>query len=109
MDKELEDKEFIEQCRNELNNAIDSVVKQPRDFNGKKIKLYMEFECCDQLTVGELKKRLLDYPDDAIVYMEASNTYNRGDTFWSQKALDTYPCVDHDTNGKALMIVGDIR
>ena len=62
-----------------------------------------------QLTVGELKKVLQEYPDNAIVYMEPSNAHMKGkySTKFSQKAECTYPC---DNRGeKALMIVGSVR
>lgn len=84
-------------------------MKNNKDFNGNEIKNYIAFESCSQLTVGELKKRLADYPDDAKVYMEPSNAYNQNDTLWAQKALDTYPCKKYDTNEESLMIVGTLK
>jgi len=78
------------------------------DFNGKKLS-YMSFGHI-QLTVCKLKEILKEYHDDALIYMEASNAYNRANTMWSDKLIDTYPVKDknHD-NEKALMIVGTIR
>jgi len=84
-------------------------MKNDKDFDGKEIKSYIGFECCDQLTVGELKKRLEQYPDDTKVYIEASNAYNRNNTSWAQSALDTYPCKEDGADKKALMIVGTLK
>ena len=60
------------------------------------------------MIVSELKKALEEYPDDALVYMEPWNAYNKGkdDTGFSQKAESTYQCIGHMTAKKALMIVG---
>lgn len=80
-----------------------------KDFDGDKIKSCVSFECCSQLTVGELKKRLLLYPDDALIYIESSNSANRNDTSWSQIALEIYPCKQRYSDKKALMIVGSIK
>ena len=84
-------------------------MKHNKDFDGNEIKDFVAFERCEQLTVGELKKRLADFPDDAKVYMEPSNAYNRNNTSWSQRLLDTYPCKEDSTDKKALMIVGTLK
>lgn len=86
-----------------------------KDYNGNEIKCYGDFESCGQMTVGELRKRLKEYSDDAVIYIESSNTgMTRSNTIWSQILLYTYPCkeIRHDSkrNGnKALMLVGDWR
>lgn len=80
-----------------------------KDFDGNEIKDFVSFERCEQLTVGELRKRLADFPDDAKIYMEPSNAYNRNDTSWAQRLLDTYPCKEYDTNEQALMFVGTLK
>ena len=75
----------------------------------KRIKNYGEFEDCEQMTVGKLKERLQEFSDDMIIFMEASNTSNQGDTLWSQRLLDTYPCDDVIAKKEALMLVGSLR
>lgn len=80
------------------------------DFDDKKLKTYIEFESCEQLTVGELKKRLEAFSDDALVYVEHSNTLYPADPKFAQKALDTYPCERiHRDKEKAMMIVVSMR
>ena len=80
------------------------------DFEGKKLKTYMEFERCEQMTVGELKKMLEAFSDDALVYMEHSNALYPADSKFAQKALDTYPCERiHRNKEKAMMIVASMR
>lgn len=81
-----------------------------KDYNGNRIKCYLEFECTERLTVGKLKEMLNDYSDDTLIYIESSNISNKGDTGWAQKALDTYPTNDkYNENKKALVIVGTLR
>lgn len=84
------------------------MARHSNDFNGNKVKGYMAIECSTPLTVGELKRRLEEYPDDANIYIEASNSNIRNDTSWAQRALDTYPCKGM-SDKKALMIVGSMR
>ena len=84
-------------------------MKHNKDFNGNEIKDFVAFERCEQMTVGELKKRLADYPDDAKVYMEPSNAYNRNDTSWAQRLLDTYPSKEYKMDEEALMLVGTLK
>lgn len=84
-----------------------NLMKNKEDFDGNKLKNFMESG--GQLTVGELKKRLVEYPDGAKIYMEASNAYIRNDTLWAQRALNTYPCREDMTDKKALMIVGSMK
>lgn len=64
-----------------------------------------------EMTVGELKEALEEYPEDAIIYMESSNAYIKGKqtTQFSQRVESTYPCEAHHTKEKALMIVGSPR
>lgn len=64
-----------------------------------------------QMTMGKLKKAIEDYPDNAVIYMEPWNAYNKGkeNTRFSQKALYTYIFDDNMTDKKALMIVGSIK
>ncbi|MCK4259655.1 MAG: hypothetical protein KAX49_11795 [Halanaerobiales bacterium] len=74
------------------------------------MKHYGDFISCNQMTVGELKKRLLKYTDDTRIFMEASNVHGSGDTMWAQKLLDIYSCDDNLKKGKeALMLVGSVR
>ena len=63
----------------------------------------------DQMTAGELRKRLENYPDDARIFMEARNAYNRGNSLWAQELLDTYSCDDITRKKKAVMLVGSVR
>ena len=91
------------------NDWRNKLMSNNKDFNGNKIKDFITFESCSQMTVGELKKRLADYPDDAKIYMEPSNAYNRNDTSWAQRLLDTYPCKEHKTGEKTLMFVGTLK
>ncbi|MCK5012962.1 MAG: hypothetical protein KAS66_04015 [Candidatus Omnitrophica bacterium] len=91
------------------NDWRNKLMKNNKDFDGNKLKHCFGFPPCDQLTVGELKKQLANYPDSAKVYMEASNAYSRNDTSWAQRGLDTYPCKEDKEDKKALMIVGSIR
>jgi len=84
-------------------------MKNDKDFDGNKLKTHFSFNPNGSLTVGELKERLSEYPDNAKIYMEASNAYNQNNTSWAQRALDTYPCKEHRTDKKALMIVGTVR
>jgi len=80
------------------------------DFYDKKLKTYLEFERCEQLTVGELKKRLESFSNDALVYVEHSNALYHADPKFAQKALDTYPCARiHRDKEKAVMIVASMR
>ena len=64
-----------------------------------------------QLTVGNLKKVLDDYPDEAVIYMEPLNVYTKGkdSTSFSQRAEYTYSCIEHMSDKKALMIVGSVK
>lgn len=63
------------------------------------------------LTVGNLKKLLDEYPDEAVVYMEPWNVYTKGkdSTSFSQRAEYIYSCIEHMSDKKALMIVGSTR
>lgn len=75
-------------------------------------KPFLYGECKrSQMTVGELKEVLKEYPDDAFVYVEPENANNIGNTVWAQKVLDSYCCVDTVARGRedVLMLVGDTR
>ena len=74
----------------------------------ERIKSYGEVEMCDQMTIGELKERLEKYPDDTLIYVEASNSGNQGDTIWAEELLDTYTC-DNVIKKKSLMLVSSSR
>ena len=65
----------------------------------------------EQMTVGELKKLIKDYPNEAVIYMEPSNNLYKGkkNTGFSQRAEGIYPCKEHRTDNIALMIVGSVR
>ena len=66
-------------------------------------------ECCQiQMTVGDLRNALDEYPSDTPVYIESENSHIKGDTNWAQQLLDSYCCEDKSTKRKALMLVGDI-
>lgn len=95
----------------EAMQVLRKIYKEMKE-TGDGIKCYGDFESCNQMTVGELKKRLNEYEDDTPIYMEASNKHNRGDTAWSQRLLDTYSCKEvgsNKTGKKALMLVGNLR
>jgi len=63
-----------------------------------------------QMTVGELKEVLKEYPDSTRIFMESENTFiNQGNTIWAQKLLDSYCCEENVGHRDALMLVGDIR
>ena len=46
-------------------------------------------ECSQkQMTVGELRKVLKEYPNDTRIFVESENTItNQGNTLWAQKVL----------------------
>ena len=63
-----------------------------------------------QMTVGELKEVLKEYPDSTRIFMESENTFtNQGNTTWAQKVLDSYCCEEVIGHRDALMLVGDVR
>ncbi len=73
-------------------------------------KPFMYGECSrNQMTVGELKKILKNYHDDTVIYIEAENSANKGDTLWAQKVLDSYCCDERVGKEDALMLVGTIK
>jgi hypothetical protein len=88
------------------NTNIGDEQEMPKE---RRIKSYGEFEMCEQMTVGELRERLQKYPDDTIIFMEASNSANHGDTLWSQRLLDAYTCDDVIAKKESLMLVGNLR
>ena len=71
---------------------------------------FMYDECSrNQMTVGELRKILKNYHDDTVIYVEAENNANKGDTLWAQKVLGSYCCEERVGKKDALMLVGNIR
>ena len=66
-------------------------------------------ECCRiQMTVGELKTALEEFPEDARIFIESENSHIRNDTTWAQEILDSYCCEDKMRKQKALMLVGSV-
>lgn len=68
-------------------------------------------ECSQkQMTVGELRKVLKEYPNDTRIFVESENTItNQGNTLWAQKVLDSYCCEEKIKHRNALMLVGSVR
>ena len=68
-------------------------------------------ECSQkQMTVGELRKVLKEYPNDTRIFVESENTItNQGNTLWAQKVLDSYCCEEKIKHRDALMLVSDVR
>lgn len=81
-------------------------IDRTKDFYGKELPKLWDSHV---MTVDDLKEQIKNYPDDAMIYMEASNAYNKNDTMWSQRAIGTYACTENMKDKKALMIVGTIR
>ena len=64
----------------------------------------------NQMTVGELKEVLKEYPDSTRIFIESENTFTKkGDTVWAQKVLDSYCCEEGIGHRDALMLVGGVR